>query len=207
MSVEYNTIDGEVISELVEKRSRFVANLNCVSNQVEAESYIFKVREKHYGAKHNVYAYILGSGQVKFSDDGEPSGTGGQPILGVFKKNGLCDVVCVVSRYFGGILLGRGGLLRAYSDAAVRAVEHAKIVEMVECNYCKITCEYSSLDYILSVLKKFGIFLESKIFNQMVDLYVFSKLPDTENLKANLENVSSGKIGFKILGRKLHKVS
>ena len=207
VSTEYKTVEAEVIFELIEKRSRFVASLSCVSSQAEAETYLCGVKKKHYSAKHNVYAYILASGQEKFSDDGEPSGTGGQPVLGVLKKNELCNAICVVSRYFGGILLGRGGLLRAYSSAAVKAVECAKIVEMVECDYCKIACDYPFLDSVLSVLKKSDIFLEKKIFNQTVDLYVFSELPDTGNLKANLKNISGGKVGFEILGRKLRRIS
>ena len=206
MSVEYRTIKGEVVFELVEKRSRFIASLNCVSSQVAAQTYLSKIRKKHYGAKHNVYAYVLASGQKKFFDDGEPSGTGGKPVLDVLKKNSLFDVVCVVSRYFGGILLGRGGLLRAYSAAAASAVEGADFVRMVACDYLKVSCDYSLLDSVLLVLKKCGAFLDNKVFGQLVELYFFSELPNTDILEKRLENISCGKIVLENLGRKIHKI-
>lgn len=206
MGVEYRTVKGEVVFELVEKRSRFIASLDCVSSQAMAQAYLSKIKKKHYSAKHNVYAYVLASGQEKFSDDGEPSGTGGQPVLDVLKKNSLLDVVCVVSRYFGGILLGRGGLLRAYSAVASKAVEDADFVKMVACDYCKITCDYSLLGSVLSVLKKYGFFLDNKVFTQSVELYGFSALLKTGLLSVALEDVSCGKIGFEILSRRIRKV-
>lgn len=206
MSLEYKSIKGEVVCELVEKRSRFVASLCPVSSKASAGSYIAKVKKAHHEAKHNVYAYILFSGLEKFSDEGEPSGTAGQPVLDVLKKNYLSDVVCAVSRYFGGILLGRGGLARAYSGAAKKAVEQASIVSMLMCDYCKVTCDYSILDNVLSIIKRSEVFVENKVFNQVVDLYVFSKEQSTSDLKNCLENVSCGKIKFEILGKRIHKL-
>ena len=206
MGIEYKSVKGEVVCELVEKRSKFVASLGPVSSQNEVGSFLAKVRKIHYGAKHNAYAYVLFSGQEKFFDDGEPSGTAGQPVLEALKKNSFLDVICIVSRYFGGILLGRGGLTRAYSAASKKAAELAGVVSMFMCDYCKVTCEYSVLDNVLSIFKKSEVFVESKVFNQLVDLYVFSKEQNTSYLKVNLENVSCGKIKFEILGKKIHKL-
>lgn len=206
MGIEYKSVKGEFVCELVEKRSKFVASLGPVSSQNEVGSFLAKVRKTHYGAKHNAYAYVLFSGQEKFFDDGEPSGTAGQPVLEVLKKNSFLDVICVVSRYFGGILLGRGGLTRAYSGAAKKAVEQAGVVRMFMCDYCKVTCDYSVLDNVLSVFRKSGVFLENKVFNQLVSLYVFSKEQNTSDLKKDLEYVSCGKIKIENLGKRIHKV-
>ena len=113
---EYITVKNSGEDEFVEKRSRFIGYCKPVKTQDEAVSFINEIRSKHWDATHNVYAYVLSDGQImRYSDDGEPQGTAGVPVLDVIKKMGIVDVVVVVTRYFGGIMLGAGGLVRAYS--------------------------------------------------------------------------------------------
>ena len=106
-------------SEFVEKRSRFIGYIKPVETEAEARAFVEEIKKRHYDARHNCWCYLLREGGVvRYSDDGEPQGTAGQPMLGVFEKEGITDLVCVVTRYFGGILLGTGGLLRAYTKGA-----------------------------------------------------------------------------------------
>ena len=118
----YTTIAGRVTAELEEKASRFIATLDHVADEQEAHALIAEIRKANPLARHNVYAWVLRSGGERRSDDGEPQGTSGPPVLDVLRGSGLQDVCCVVTRYFGGTLLGTGGLVRAYSGAARLAV-------------------------------------------------------------------------------------
>ena len=109
-------------SEFVEKRSRFIGYIKPVETEAEARAFVEEIKKRHYDARHNCWCYLLREGGVvRYSDDGEPQGTAGQPMLGVFEKEGITNLVCVVTRYFGGILLGTGGLLRAYTKEIGRA--------------------------------------------------------------------------------------
>lgn len=119
MQAEYTTLAGYGEDEFVEKRSRFIGYAAPVSTEAEAVAFVNSIRERHREATHNVYAYILREGQIKrYSDDGEPQGTAGIPVLDVLQKAGIVDAVVVVTRYFGGTLLGAGGLVRAYTEGA-----------------------------------------------------------------------------------------
>ena len=128
---KFKTIEGKVTAEVEEKKSRFIANLFYVESLEEAENCLKQIKKKYYDARHNCYAYVVKEENIikKSSDDGEPSGTAGSPILNVIERNNLCNVIIIVTRYFGGILLGTGGLVRAYTEAATNAVNQAKIVE------------------------------------------------------------------------------
>lgn len=133
--MDFITIDGDVSSKVIEKKSRFIGNLIYVTSKDEAEEKIKEIKKKYYDARHNCIAYrVLEEGIVieKASDDGEPSGTAGAPMLNILKKNNLCNVLIVVTRYFGGILLGTGGLVRCYSQACLDAIEISKKIEMCE---------------------------------------------------------------------------
>lgn len=116
------------ISEIVEKKSRFIANVKPVNNEEEAIAFINEMKKKYWDARHNCTAYVF-NGNAKFSDDGEPSGTAGKPILDVIMGRNLTNVVIVVTRYFGGVLLGTGGLVRAYQKAAIEALDHSVVAE------------------------------------------------------------------------------
>lgn len=145
---KFKTIKDNVTAEFEEKRSRFIANMFYIESAEEAENIIKQNKKKYYDARHNCYAYIVNEEQKikKSSDDGEPSGTAGSPILNVIEKNGLCNVLIIVTRYFGGILLGAGGLVRAYTESATNAVRNAVIVEQEEGYELELTISYQDTE-------------------------------------------------------------
>lgn len=143
-------------SEYIEKRSRFIGHVWQVQSEEEAISRIKEMREKYWDANHNVYAYgIKETGAMRYSDDGEPGGTSGQPTMNVFLKNELTDFCCVVTRYFGGTLLGAGGLVRAYSKTAAMALENAGIAEMKALSRLVLLCSYPFFERLKPELKNF----------------------------------------------------
>ena len=144
MAKDYKTVLSNAKDEFVEKRSRFIGYCKPVTCEQEAVDFINEKRSEHWNATHNVYAYSLREGNIKrYSDDGEPSGTAGMPCLDVIVKNEIYDVCVVVTRYFGGVLLGTGGLVRAYSHGAKIALDAAKIVMMQNCLVCSARCTYN----------------------------------------------------------------
>lgn len=147
-------------AEIVEKKSKFIANIISVENLEQAEEAVKTIKKKYYDAKHNCVAYrVVENGQVieKSSDDGEPSGTAGGPMLNILQKNNLCNIVVVVTRYFGGILLGTGGLVRAYSDATQKVIEKSIKVYKVEGVEIEVKLDYSNLDIFKYYCKNNGI--------------------------------------------------
>ena len=130
-------------AEYIEKKSRFLGGVYPVTSEQEAKEILERVRRQHYDARHNCWCYILKSGQKRYSDDGEPQGTAGQPMLNVFERERVVDVLCIVTRYFGGILLGAGGLCRAYTKAAKDALDAAGISKMQPWLRQQITVPYA----------------------------------------------------------------
>jgi len=144
--------------EYEEKRSRFLGYCAPVSTEEEARSIITNIRAAHPKANHNVYAYAVRQTNItRMSDDGEPSGTAGMPVLNVFQKSGIADYVCVVTRYFGGTLLGVGGLVRSYTKAAKGAMEAALPTEEIICTLYQVTCAYNRFDKLKYTFDKWGI--------------------------------------------------
>ena len=142
--------------EFTEKRSRFIGRVWRVSGEEEAMTHLSDIRALERDARHNVWAYMLHSGAVRCSDDGEPQGTGGVPVLDTFRKRGITDFCCIVTRYFGGILLGTGGLVRAYSKAASMALDAAGTAQMRPLDRLCIDCSYGQYDKILKELLSAG---------------------------------------------------
>lgn len=145
----FKTIKENVSAELVEKKSKFIANVFYVESKEKAENTIKQINKKYYDARHNCYAYRICTKEgiiEKASDDGEPSGTAGAPMLTILSKNNLANVLVVVTRYFGGILLGTGGLVKAYSGACALALEKANIIEKYIANIYEIVIDYSDID-------------------------------------------------------------
>ena len=145
------TIKDNIAAEIVEKKSRFIAQIQRVENEDEALKFIASVKKEHAQARHNVYAYIIKgsegkSERIRFTDDGEPSGTAGKPTLETLQHAGLANVACVVTRYFGGTLLGTGGLVRAYSGAVKAAIEEAEVISLIEYTNFTQCVPYSELD-------------------------------------------------------------
>lgn len=146
---EYVTILKNETAEITEKKSKFIANLFYVENTKEIEEKIKEIKKKYYDARHSCIAYrVIENNQVveKSSDDGEPSGTAGSPMLNILKKNNLCNVLIVVTRYFGGILLGTGGLVRAYSEATQRAIEKSTLISRIEGIELEVKLDYANLE-------------------------------------------------------------
>ncbi|MCL1997430.1 MAG: YigZ family protein [Turicibacter sp.] len=143
--------------ELIEKKSRFLGSCSSAQSSEEALAFIQAIKAAHKEANHNVFAYsIAESNVIRFNDDGEPKGTAGMPVLNVFEKSGIINYVCVVTRYFGGTLLGAGGLVRAYTKAAKGALESANPQELLIYSTYIVTCSYANLDRVKYALDKFG---------------------------------------------------
>lgn len=172
---EYITIKNNTSIEITEKKSRFIGQAFYVESIEEAESILKQVKKRYYDARHNCYAYrILEKEQIlqRSSDDGEPSSTAGAPILNVLEKNQLVNVLIIVTRYFGGILLGTGGLVKAYSEAAMCAVEQAEIRKRELGLFMRVTLDYSELEAFRYFCKKRNIFIEKEEFLENVVLYI-----------------------------------
>ena len=160
-------------AEYTDKKSRFIGHVQSVANEDEARAFIASIRQKYADATHNVWAYTLRDGTVRWSDDGEPGGTSGQPTLAVLKGAGLEDVCCVTTRYFGGILLGSGGLVRAYSNAARLAVAEAGVLRYSPWSRGVLDCPYSLYDRLCRALSDRGARIEESSFGVSVEL-IFS---------------------------------
>ena len=143
---EYYIPTGHSQTELVEKRSRFIGQVWRVSSEEEARARIEETKKKHYDARHNCWCYLIRDGAVRYSDDGEPQGTAGQPMLNVFQREGVENVCCVVTRYFGGVLLGAGGLVRAYTQSAKDALDAAGVSVVRRWVAMEVPCTYAQFE-------------------------------------------------------------
>ncbi|MGN0601211.1 MAG: YigZ family protein [Oscillospiraceae bacterium] len=193
--MNYKTIYAPAEDSFIEKKSEFIGYIAPVKTNDEAVEFINQIRAKHRKARHNVYAYVLRDGNItRYSDDGEPQGTGGVPTLDVIQKEGLTDVCVVVTRYFGGILLGGGGLVRAYSHACKLAIDAAKIMIMCQCSELSITCDYSLYGKITYVLPEFEVKILSEDFSDEVKILLLVKSEFASSLQAKLIDLANGKI-------------
>lgn len=195
MAKDYKTVLENASDEFVEKRSRFIGYCKPVKTEQEAIDFINEKRSEHWNATHNVYAYSLREGNIKrYSDDGEPSGTAGMPVLDVIVKNEIFDVVVVVTRYFGGVLLGTGGLVRAYSHGSKIAVEAAKPVIMQNCLVCEARCAYNQYGKVSSLMIGVGAAVDDTVYESDV-LVKFHIKPDLlGTLNKKLADATSGEV-------------
>ncbi len=197
----YLTIRDEANDEFVEKRSRFIGYVKPVKTQDEAIAFINEIKTKHWDAKHNVYAYILRDGQIRrYSDDGEPQGTAGVPVLDVLLKENVTDCCVVVTRYFGGILLGGGGLVRAYSHSASIALAAGGIVEMKLFCKCKTTCDYTFYGRLPSLIADFGGKVVDTAFEADVCVDYLLPMEEIDKFREKLTDLSLGKAYVDIIG-------
>lgn len=191
----YLTIKDRAEASFIEKHSEFIGYLAPVTTNDEAVAFINEIKSKHRKATHNVYAYILRDDNiVRYSDDGEPQGTAGVPVLDVLKKRGLTDICCVVTRYFGGILLGGGGLVRAYSHATSIAVDSASIMDMCSCYQLKFSMDYTLYGKVNYILPNFDIKILDTNFSNCVTITLLVKVERFEELNKKLIDVSNGSI-------------
>ena len=193
--MSYTTVYEYASDSFTEKKSEFIGHICPVKTAEEAVAFIEHIRSQNRKARHNVYAYVLRDGNAsRYSDDGEPQGTGGVPVLDVINKAGLTDVCVVVTRYFGGVLLGASGLVRAYSQACSLAVAAARKMEMCECSRISFSCDYTLYGRVSYLLPEFGVITEKEDFADMVNLSVLCKSELVEELKRKLTDVSNGQL-------------
>lgn len=203
MISEYKTVKLNNCDEYIVKRSRFIGYARPVTTVDEANAFIAEIKSKHWDATHNVYAYILRDGGVKrYSDDGEPQGTAGVPVLDVLEKENLVDVCVVVTRYFGGILLGGGGLVRAYSHSAKIAVDSAEVITMALCRDLQITCDYTFYGKLGTFLAAEGAVILDTLFTDSVTVVFRLKASDCGAFSSKLTELSNGKIAAEVLKEK-----
>ncbi len=192
---DYLTLKGYGRDTIEDRKSVFIGTASFASTEEEALSLLSRVRAEFSDAKHHVYAYLLREGQkTRYSDDREPQGTAGLPVLDVLRKQGLSDVAVVVTRYFGGILLGTGGLVRAYTEAASAALKAAGIVRRIKAITMNMSCSYSDYERMQSLLLQKGASLKGSDFTDRVSL-TFS-LPEAlrEEMTAAIIEAGCGKI-------------
>lgn len=193
--MEYKTIAKRCEARFIEKKSEFIGYLAPVSTEEEAVKFVAEIRAMHPKARHNCYAYILRSNNTaRHSDDGEPQGTAGAPIYEVLRKEGLTDIACVVTRYFGGILLGAGGLTRAYAKGAKDAVNAAQIKLMCEAVLVEISLDYSLYGRLAAIFTEFGAKVSSEDFSEQVTVCVHVRAELSEQLRNRLVDVCNGKV-------------
>ena len=199
---EYKTIKMRASDEFVEKKSRFIGYIAPVETEDEAIAFINEIRTKHRDATHNVYAYSLRAGQIKrASDDGEPQGTGGVPMLNVLNGNDLVNVCCVVTRYFGGTLLGVGGLVRAYTEGAKIAVAAGGIKTMAESADVKVQCDYGLYGKIEHFINEHGILMVGSDFGADVSVTVRLRIEDVPGFEHDIVELTSAKAKTEIISR------
>lgn len=187
--------------EFVEKKSRFIGRIWPVEGEEEALAKIQEMKKKHYDATHNCWAYIIRDGAVRFSDDGEPGGTAGMPMLQVLQREGLNNVVCVVTRYFGGILLGAGGLVRAYTRGAKIAVDAAgKSIKRVW-TALYLPCPYPYYERVKLEVGNFGGIIRQTDFGAEVELEVLFPETQTQAFLERLTNMTAGTVEAMELGQ------
>lgn len=204
---EYKTVEFEDCDEFIEKKSRFIGYVKPVKTVEEATEFIAKIKSKHWDATHNVSAYVLRENNIqRSSDDGEPSGTAGVPVLDVLLKENLVDLCVVVTRYFGGTLLGAGGLIRAYSHGSKIAVESGNIITMAPCKIMSCCVDYSFYDRMNILLNDFNANVENSDFADKINITFSLKANLTEELNARLIEISNGKYSLKELGEKFAKI-
>ncbi len=194
MSGGYKTVKQFGFAEMTEKKSRFIGYCRPVKSEEEALEFINAVKAKHRDATHNVYAYIVRENNImRYSDDGEPGGTAGMPTLEVLRKEGLTDAAVVVTRYFGGILLGAGGLVRAYGKAARLGVDAAVRVEKQLCRVYSVKTDYSMYGRLQYAVAEGGYILKDTAFTDAVELIVCVKNNDCAAFEKMIAEESAGR--------------
>lgn len=203
---EYKTVEKEASDFFIEKKSKFIGYAKPVKTQEEAVEFISEIKSKHWDATHNVYAYVLRENNIqRYSDDGEPSGTAGVPVLDVMLKESLVDVCVVATRYFGGTLLGAGGLVRAYSHTSKIALEAAGIITMAQCSIMSAEVDYSFYDRLNILLSDFSAVILNTSFSDKVCVEFSVKENIVDLLNEKLIDVSNGKYISKFLRSEFSK--
>ncbi len=197
----YKTVYGRGNAEIVEKKSRFIASVAPVTTEEEAIAFVNSVKAQYRDARHNVYAYVVSENNLsRFTDDGEPSGTAGAPVLDVLLKEGITDAAIVVTRYFGGTLLGTGGLVRAYGKAAKDGVMDAKICEKIYCHELSFRVPYDLHGKIKYIVDN-GDYIEGTTeYGADVDMTVFVKYDLLDRFLKEINDATNASVTPQIVG-------
>ena len=203
---EYYIPTRESETEFVEKRSRFLGHVWPVDSEEEARARIEETRKRHYDARHNCWCYIIKDGPVRYSDDGEPQGTAGQPMLNVFQREGVVNVCCVVTRYFGGILLGAGGLVRAYTQSAKDALDAAGISVVRRWVEVLLPCSYSQYERVKLETESLGGVVAETDYG--ADIVLTALLPEerAEACLSRIRDLTAGTVEGMTAGERFQAV-
>lgn len=204
--MSYFTIKDFGKFEFEEKKSLFIGSTKRVESEKDAREFIDKIKHENKEARHNVYAYIIGEKNEiqRYSDDGEPQGTGGIPVLEVIKKNSLSDIVVVVTRYFGGILLGTGGLTRAYTKSAAEAIKEAEIVEKVKGCTISFNFDYDLLGKIQYHFEQQNIHIENINYTDKVEVSIFSEIHKVESIINSINEITSARCIIEVFDEQIY---
>ncbi len=199
----YTTLYGEGTDEFEEKRSLFICHAKHITTEGEAMEFVKAKKKEYSDATHNCWAYLLKGGIVaRYSDDGEPQGTAGVPMLDTMRKSGVCDAVVVVTRYFGGILLGAGGLVRAYSHGAKVGLEAAKIITYEKYSELRLECSYSDYQKYSVLLPTFAAIIDDTDFSDKVTLRFAVKETVVSKLSDKITEMSGGRDSLEKTGER-----
>ena len=203
MESEYKIVYAGGEAQIIEKKSRFIATVVPVETEEEALAFIESLRKKYWDATHNCYAYVVGERNEiqRCSDDGEPSGTAGRPMMDVLAGAGVHNAAVVVTRYFGGTLLGTGGLIRAYSLAVQEGLAAAEVITRIPGVKLKLTAEYTELGKIQYLLGERGLAAQEAVYTEKVELTVLVPEADAAGIKESLTEETSGRIRIEELGK------
>lgn len=203
---EYYVPTGPGEAEYVEKRSKFMGKIRPVESEEAARAFVDEMKKKYHDARHNCWCYALRNGVMRYSDDGEPQGTAGQPMLNVFQREGVVNVCCVVTRYFGGILLGAGGLVRAYTQSAKDALDAAGISVVRRWVAMEVPCTYAQFESTRREVESFGGVVEQVDYG--ADVVLSALLPEerAEEFSARILDVSAGTIEVLEAGERFQDV-
>ncbi len=197
----YNTIDGTSEGEIIEKKSRFIATVMHVESEEEAIANIDRLKKQYWDARHNCYAFIIGKGSetMRFSDDGEPSGTAGKPILEVLKAKELTNILVVVTRYFGGVLLGTGGLVRAYTDSTLEGLNNASLKKMVLVKKVGVTVDYNTVGKLKYLLASNEIIVIDEQYTDMVKIVIAVPVDELRQCQDMITDATGGKAVYELM--------
>ena len=193
-------------SELTEKRSRFLGHVCMVESEEEAKAFIAEMKRKYYDARHNCWCYAIRDGAERYSDDGEPQGSAGIPMLEVLRRRGVTNAVCVVTRYFGGVLLGTGGLLRAYTQSTADALDAAGVAVVRAWTEAEARCSYAQAERMKTEAAALGAVTEDVVYGADVTLKLLIPREKTEAVKARLFDASAGSVRLTVTGESFRAV-
>lgn len=200
---KYKTVKHRASTLLVEKKSKFIASVSPADSEEEALEFLKEIKSKYPDATHNVYAYIIDENNIfRYSDDGEPGGTAGMPVLDTIRKEGLVDVCVVVTRYFGGTLLGTGGLVHAYGSSAKQGLYEADIITRALCNVICVKVDYTMSGKIQHMIGTKNLMTDDIVYGDDVTYYIYTTIDETQDLIKEITELTYGRANITVTEQK-----